>query len=299
MTASMVWMIGACGASWAAWACQPPAVPVTATPPTPAAPAPAVTPGTEAVAAPPDAPEVGKAFTQAIDGTAVTFEMVPVPAGSVRVKDSGAPGGEREVAVPAMWVLPTEVTWDMYDVYVFALDLPESDRAAAYDATTRPSRPYIPPDRGFGHAGYPAISLHFRGAKGFCEWLSAKTGRKYRLPTADEFRYLCEAGGGETVGLETAWTSENSENKTQPVGKKKPNAWGLFDTRGNVAEWCVGPDGKGVAMGGSYMDAAAEVSCESSQKFQPSWNQTDPNLPKSRWWMSDCSWVGFRIVCEP
>lgn len=298
MTASMVWMIGACGAAWVGSGLQPNATPASETPPTPTAstparPAPAV-PAAEGAAA----PELGKPFRQTLEGTTVVFEMVPVPAGSVRVKDTRAAGGEREVSVAAMWVLPTEVTWDMYDVYVFALDLPEADRAAAYDAATRPSRPYIPPDRGFGHAGYPAISLHFRGAKGFCEWLSEKTGRKYRLPTADEFAYLCAAGGGDAAGPETAWTSENSENKTQPVGKKKPNAWGLFDTKGNVAEWCVGPDGKGVAMGGSYLDTAADVACESSQKFQPSWNQTDPNLPKSRWWMSDCSWVGFRIVCE-
>jgi formylglycine-generating enzyme required for sulfatase activity len=230
----------------------------------------------------------------------VSFEMVPVPAGAVEVAD--AAGKRTEVKVGPLWVGKTEVTWDEFDVFVYRLDLPEAERAAGQsggddpDAVTRPSKPYLPPDRGYGHSGYPAITMSHHAAVKYCEWLSEKTGRRYRLPTEAEWEHAARAGGGDTKAADVAWTAVDAGGTTHPVGKKRANAWGMHDTLGNVAEWCAGADGKPVARGGSFLDETVGVASRRAQT--PAWNASDPQIPKSRWWLADCNFVGFRVVCE-
>jgi len=94
----------------------------------------------------------------------------------------------------------------------------------------------------------PVTFVTWQEAVGFCRWLAKKEGRPYRLPTEAEWEYACRAGTtaayntGETLAPAQANFGLAPEGRkkttTMPVGSYAPNAWGLFDVHGNVAEWC-------------------------------------------------------------
>jgi formylglycine-generating enzyme required for sulfatase activity len=221
-------------------------------------------------------------FAQTIQGTTLSIDMVPLPG-----------------AASAVSMSTTEITWDAYSTFVFGLDQPQADAGAAHaDGLARPSKPYITMDRGYGTAGYPVISVSLKGAQAFCAWLSAKTGRAYRLPSEVEWEAACRAGDDATPLEQRAWFRDNSDRKTHPVGSKEPDALGLFDLHGNAAEWCLAADGKGVIRGGSFRDGAEGVSCAARVTPTPAWNASDPQLPKSVWWLADGGFIGFRVVCD-
>lgn len=236
-------------------------------------------------------------YHESVAGTLVRFEMVPVPAGSVTIDGAAGP---RTVAVPAFFIGRTEVTWDLFDVYALRLDAPAAAGGAA-DAVARPSEPYGAPDRGWGHAGYPAMSVTRHAAESFCAWLSAKTGRVYRLPTDAEWQRAANLAAGPAALADAdrdrlAWHAGNSDATTHPVAARPADALGLFDLFGNVGEWVTTEDGRLVMRGGSYRDPAASVGPPARAVQDATWNQTDPQLPKSRWWLSDGPFVGFRLV---
>ncbi|MDX2147268.1 MAG: SUMF1/EgtB/PvdO family nonheme iron enzyme [Planctomycetota bacterium] len=240
-------------------------------------------------------------FKEPVPGTTVFLDMVLVPGGEF--EPAGRPTGSESarVTIKPFYIARYEVTWDMYDSYVFALDGADSGAGSGgADAVARPSKPYIPPDRGFGHAGYPAISITYKGATEFCNWLSSKSGRRFRLATEAEWEWAARAGAPDKVAAttESAWSAANSPEKTQPVGAKAANAWGLHDMLGNVAEWTVGLDGKGVTRGGSFQTPMEDLGSETRESQTSAWNQTDPQVPKSRWWLSDGPMVGFRVVMD-
>jgi formylglycine-generating enzyme required for sulfatase activity len=245
--------------------------------------------GQAQTAAPPSA------YRETIPGTLVSFELVPVPGGTVDVHG-------KAVAVEPFEIGRTEVTWDMYDA--FALRSDGSKDGGGADAVSRPSQPYGAPDYGWGHSGFAAISIARPAAEAFCAWLSTKTGKSYRLPTEAEWiRAATIAAGGPTLAAERrdalAWHRGNSAAKAQPVAKRQPDALGLFDLFGNAAEWVTTPDGTLVTRGGSFRDAPERVGPAARAVQDDSWNERDPQLPKSRWWLSDGPFVGFRVVRKP
>jgi formylglycine-generating enzyme required for sulfatase activity len=199
-----------------------------------------------------------------------------------------------------LWVCATEITWDAFDVFLYALDVEAgASEPDAPDAVTRPSKPYISMDRGFGHDGYPAISMQHAGAAAFCAWLSERSGRTYRLPTEAEWRSVCASGGVELGRAEKhAWFAENADRTTHPVANKLPDGNGLYDMLGNAAEWCSGDDGEPVTVGGSYRSERDALGCAARELPTAAWNASDPQFPKSAWWYADAGWVGFRVVCE-
>jgi formylglycine-generating enzyme required for sulfatase activity len=282
-----------------------------------------------------------RAYTNTIPGSKVEYAMVPIPGGEYVM---GSPDSEKgraadegpqhKVKISPFWMGKCEITWNEYELFMYPDDekkLRADNPTEEYinkvsDAVTRPSKPYMEMSFGMGKDGYPAISMTQHAANKYCQWLSAKTGHFYRLPTEAEWEYACRAGtttaysfGDDASKLgDYAWFEDNSDFKYQKVGKKKPNPWGLYDMHGNVAEWCldqyepnydkfvgqmaVDPWIRATkpyphsVRGGSYDDEAAKLRSAARRFSDKSWKMRDPQLPKSIWWLTDAQFLGFRIV---
>lgn len=284
-----------------------------------------------------------KPYKQTIPGTEVSYEMVPIPGGEFML---GSPdsepnrkpdeGPQVKVKIEPFWMGKYEVTWNEYDIWSFNLDIQRRKTLNLQpgpldpiaDAVTRPTKPYTDMTFGMGHDGYPAICMTQHAAKTYCQWLSEKTGHYYRLPTEAEWEYACRAGtktaysfGDDPAKLdEHAWHFGNSDEKYHPIGKKKPNPWGLYDIHGNVAEWCldqydeqryatIKKQGMGaspllavkelypiVVRGGSWDDDPDALRSAAREFSTKEWKQQDPQIPKSIWYFTDALQVGFRIV---
>ena len=106
---------------------------------------------------------------------------------------------------------------------------------AEYQAVMDVNRSY------FDAPNLPVEGVSWEDTQKFCDTLNAKKdGYRYRLPSEAEWEYAARAGDtGSHYGLlnEVSWYRDNSAGTTHPVGTKKPNAFGLYDTLGNVWEW--------------------------------------------------------------
>ncbi|MBQ6911909.1 MAG: SUMF1/EgtB/PvdO family nonheme iron enzyme [Bacteroidales bacterium] len=119
---------------------------------------------------------------------------------------------------------------------------------AQYEAFA-PSHKALRGYKGFSKADDEAVILvSWDEANAYCEWLSRKTGRHFRLPTEAEWEFACRAGTttayntGETFP-EEQWKVQKNTRDKEPVSLQvaqfAPNAWGLYDMHGNVEEWCL------------------------------------------------------------
>lgn len=265
------------------------------------------------------------AYKTTIPNTVVSYEMVPIPGGEFTM---GTPdsekgrtpdeGPQRKIKVEPFWMGKFEVTWDEYRFFMFQ-NLANEKLGAdpSLDAVSRPTKPYVEMSFGMGINGFPAISMTQHAANKYAQWLSAKTGHFYRLPTEAEWEYACRAGQTEQANVdEIGWHAGNSMEHYQQVGKKKPNAFGLYDVLGNVAEWTLDqydpkafakplpPGGyvpsttpyPHVSKGGGWSDDVSRLRCGARLGSDPSWKMQDPQLPKSIWYLTDAQFQGFRLV---
>ncbi len=268
-----------------------------------------------------------RAYTVTLPNTTFSYDMAPIPAGEFTM-GSSAPGAgadeqpTRTVRLDAFWMQVHEVTWDSYLMFMFADQAGEVQAPdVLVDALSRPTAPHLEMSFGRGNEGFPAISMTQYAANKYAQWLSAKTGEFYRLPTEAEWEYACRAGQPAPASLdEVAWYKDNSavdpftDGTYHKVGTKKPNAWGLHDMLGNVMEWTLDQyapydeaaiDNPWVratepyphaVRGGSWNDEASKVTCTARVASDADWKMLDPQLPRSVWYMTNAQWLGFRLV---
>ena len=141
-----------------------------------------------------------KGYTEKINDKA-SFDMVPIPGGTYLM---GSPDNEKgrgdnegpqhPVTVKPFWMAKCEITWDEYDIYWENRPKGPPQRPDITkkpdklpDAITSPTPPYDDPTFGYGKKGFPVIAVTHHAAMEYCRWLSAKTGKQYRLPTEAEW----------------------------------------------------------------------------------------------------------------
>ena len=219
-------------------------------------------------------------FTETVPGTSAAIRMIAVPGGEFTI---GSPDGEpfrqddegprRKVRISPFFMGETEVTWSQFwAFYNETMSEGRTPPAVIYannsrpdvDAVSGPTPPFGFPDQGWGMGERPAITMTHYAAETFCQWLSLKTGRVYRLPTEAEWEYAARGGtstpyffegdpkrySGETFrskifGADTAVISryavyaEDSFGKTQEPSEVKANPFRLKNMLGNVMEYCL------------------------------------------------------------
>ena len=232
-------------------------------------------------------------------GGAPAPALALLPAGELRMGQNTLAGGdtgpEREVKVAAFGIGLQEVTFDQYDRFA--------------RATGR----RLPDDYGWGRGDRPVVGVSWSDAQAYVEWLSAQSGRHYRLPSEAEWEYAARGGGRGSYwwgfGLEPGRAacfdcgSPWDNKSTAPVGSFPPSAYGLYDTAGNVMEWvadCYHPtyegapsDGRArldgdcrlrIARGGAFNKPSASMRAYARTKLDP-----DTRLNN----------LGFRVALDP
>ncbi|MHC4645007.1 MAG: formylglycine-generating enzyme family protein [Planctomycetota bacterium] len=271
-------------------------------------------------------------------GEKISFKMVPIPGGTFLMgspqdepgrKDDEGP--QHQVRVDSFYLCATETTLELFMVYYEEMINTGGQAEQGkdeIDAITGPTPVYGDLTMGYGKK-HPAMGMTWHNAKTFCEWLSKRTGRKYRLPTEAEWEYACRAGttnvfacGDDPNRLaDFAWYKNSSDSETHEVGRKTHNAWRLYDMLGNVREWVndfynsgaytnttddkptINPQGPEegevhVARGGDYRSPIEDLRCAARAFEKKWWRDGDPQIPKSRWWLPQMDFIGFRVAAS-
>ncbi len=164
-----------------------------------------------------------------------------------------------------------------------------------------------------GGADHPVETVTWDEAVEFCRKLSElepekAARRSYRLPTEAEWEYACRAGSGTaycfgndpTLLGQYAWYKDNANSQTHPVGRLRPNAWGLYDMHGNVMEWCQDGYAEDYYKGSPKVDPPGPADKERKVLRGGSWLMADRWCRSAhRDWFDHTNrsyQVGFRVV---
>lgn len=210
--------------------------------------------------------------------------MIRVPAGSFRM---GGPSG----VVAADEVPRHEVNVKSFVVSVYEITY------ADYDKFARANKRKLPVSTGLDRKVHPVADVSWDDALAYTKWLGKQTGKNYRLLSEAEWEYIARAGSrtsywwGSTPGSSNAHCfdckSDFNTSKPAKVGTYKPNAFGLYDTAGNLYEWvhdCYhrnykgAPDdgsvweggdcGNRIVRGGAFRSPASSMRSENREKFK-------------------------------
>ena len=220
--------------------------------------------------------------------------MVVAPAGSFMM---GSPSGEKGrlhdedpqhgVTIAAAFAVGVyEVTFREWDACV-------NSRGCVHK----------PDEMDWGRDNRPVIDVSWHDAQAYVEWLSKKTGKRYRLLSESEWEYVARAGATgpfHTGSISIAQANYGGE-RTVPVGLFEPNAFGLHDVHGNVEEWtqdCRNNHYRGAPNDGSAWEIG---NCQSRVARGGSWWRTDKKYIRAAYrgmWNSTIrrTHVGFRVA---
>ncbi|MCC5866192.1 MAG: SUMF1/EgtB/PvdO family nonheme iron enzyme [Wenzhouxiangella sp.] len=173
------------------------------------------------------------------------------PASEPQSQDNERP--QRQVSVPAFAMSQTAVTFDQWD-----------------ECWVEGGCSHNPGDAGWGRGDRPVINVSWNDVQQYVDWLSDRTGQDYRLPSESEWEYATRAGTTGRFNTGDCITSDEanfrgdlpatgcptgiSYDQTLPVSSFAPNAFGLYDTHGNLWEWvqdCRNDDYVGAPTDGS------------------------------------------------
>ena len=229
----------------------------------------------------PTVPAVGSSFRDMLSAGGEGPEMVVIPAGSFRMGDLSGAGYDDEKPVHEV-AIARPFALSKYEVTF-----------ADYDRFTHPNKV---DDEGWGRGRRPVINVSWDDANEYAAWLSAETGKRYRLATEAEWEYAARAGST----TEYSWGNDIGSNRanchndycgdrwdyTAPAGSFSANAWGLHDMHGNVWEWVQdcwndsyagaptdggawtsGKCGRRVIRGGSWLDVPGSMRSANRHRY--------------------------------
>ncbi len=242
--------------------------------------------------------------------------MVSIPGGRYLMGSPSGEGYDREK--PQHWVSVPPFFMGKYPV--------TQAQWRAVAALPKVNRDLNPDPANFKGNDRPVERVNWFDAVEFCERLSRKTGREYRLPSEAQWEYACRAGTttpfyfGETItsklanynGTNTYAEEPKGEHreKTTPVGSFPPNRFGLYDLHGNVWEWCL--DDWHSNYEGAPEDGSAWINKNDNHSQKPSDSRTvlrggswlySPNDCRSAYRSSRdgrddySNPFGFRVLC--